>query len=216
MDAHDTQPTPPLSRIDSFILHARPPMVRSPPLDSLLFFGSPGSSPSLDLRLPPLVPFKHGEPSRSTPPGEKHAKLHTQRLPPTLPFLSTASTSPFRGHLKKMPTMRAAPAAAMLRNESPDSVTDLLQQRHTCAAARGLAHGSARSKVLSAILSRGWGTRASPGRKGWPGALAGAVVWARLSAGAGEISESALSWTDDNIRTRAPVFKPTRLRSVYY
>ncbi|OJT10613.1 hypothetical protein TRAPUB_12861 [Trametes pubescens] len=162
-DAHDARPVPPLSRIDSSILPASPPMVRSPPLDSQLFFGSFGSSPSLDLHLPPPVPPKHDEPSRGTPPGEKRAKLRTQRSPPALPFPSTASTSPFRGRLKKTPTKRAAPVAAVLRNESADSVDG-----PTAAAGRGTpaqrheARGSALNKV-SEILSRGWGERRQVG-----------------------------------------------------
>ncbi|EIW52664.1 uncharacterized protein TRAVEDRAFT_24124 [Trametes versicolor FP-101664 SS1] len=159
VDAHNARSMPPLSRIDSSILPASPPMVRSPPLDSQLFFGSFGSSPSLDLRLPPPVPSKHDEPSRSTPPGEKRAKLRTQRSPPALPFPSTASTSPFRGRLKKTPTKRAAPVAAVARNESADSVDG-----PTAAGGRGTpaqrheARGSALNKV-SEILSRGWGER---------------------------------------------------------
>ncbi|KAJ8464095.1 hypothetical protein ONZ51_g9831 [Trametes cubensis] len=109
----------PLSRVDSSILPVSPPRVTSPPLESQLFFGavSPdfGSNPSLHLRLP--------EPSQNKPihatattshasPGDKHKKLKTHRSPPLLPFPSTASSSPFRGRLKKTPTKKSSAAAA--------------------------------------------------------------------------------------------------------
>ncbi|KAI0824445.1 hypothetical protein BC628DRAFT_1379634 [Trametes gibbosa] len=160
----------PLSRVDSSILPASPPMVLSPPLNSQLFFGavSPdfGSNPSLDLRLPEPVQ----KPARPTPDAEKHNKLKTQRSPPPLPFPSGDKSSPFRGRLKKTPTKKKASTptrpVTVERNDSADSVDAPSAAGRGTPAQRYEARSSALTKV-GEILSRGWSERqlvgSSPG-----------------------------------------------------
>ncbi|KAI0329477.1 hypothetical protein GY45DRAFT_862615 [Cubamyces sp. BRFM 1775] len=170
----------PLSRIDSSILPASPPMVTSPPLESQLFFGavSPdfGSNPSLHLRLPEPAQNKHARVAAAahaddtTSPGDKHKKLKTHRSPPLLPFPSTASSSPFRGRLKKTPTKKSSAATASPpssararpgpdRNVSADSVDSVYKEKSRgTPAQRHEARHSALSKV-DEILSRSWSDR---------------------------------------------------------
>ncbi|KAH9850981.1 hypothetical protein C2E23DRAFT_927015 [Lenzites betulinus] len=162
----------PLSRVDSSILPASPPLVTSPPLNSQLFFGavSPdfGSNPSLDLRLPEPArrPGARSTPDAARASGEKRNRLKTQRSPPPLPFPTTDSASPYRGHLKKTPTKKtptkkaATPArpATVERNDSADSVDAPSAAGRGTPAQRYEARGSALTKV-SEILSRGWGER---------------------------------------------------------
>ncbi|KAI0354436.1 hypothetical protein OH77DRAFT_1504812 [Trametes cingulata] len=195
----------PLSRLDSSILPASPPMVTSPPLESQLFFGavSPnfGSSPSLNLRLPEAVEAKHSGHAHApgaqhTTPGKEHKKLKTHRSPPPLPFPSTAKSSPFRGRLKKTPTKKASSAAASPcssaypsprqvfdRNDSEDSVDPPHTDARGTPAQRHEARNSALSKV-DEILSRSWTDRQMAG-SGFPGSPTnfGAYLPAISSAG---------------------------------
>ncbi|KAH9895709.1 hypothetical protein C8Q73DRAFT_447348 [Cubamyces lactineus] len=168
---------PPLSRVDSSILPVSPPMITSPPLESQLFFGavSPdfGSNPSLHLRLPEPTQNKPAQATTAathTSPGDKHKKLKTHRSPPLLPFPSTASSSPFRGRLKKTPTKKSSAAATSPppssrarpgpdRNSSADSVDSVYQAKSRgTPAQRYEARHSALSKV-DEILSRSWSER---------------------------------------------------------
>ncbi|KAI0631450.1 hypothetical protein C8Q77DRAFT_1279539 [Trametes polyzona] len=190
-DAEASRPTvanvgvpaaPPLSRVDSSILPASPPMVTSPPLNSQLFFGavSPdfGSNPSLDLRYPeaaastrPTHAHRASATDASGSPSNRLSpkKLKTQRSPPPLPFPSTDSSSPYRVRLKKTPTKKHASTTStsttshrrpptVERDDSADSVDA------PSAAGRGtpLQRHEARHSALSRvgeILSRGWSER---------------------------------------------------------
>ncbi|KAI9068923.1 hypothetical protein FKP32DRAFT_1608614 [Trametes sanguinea] len=178
-----TAKLPPLSRVDSSILPASPPCVTSPPLESQLFFGavSPdfGSNPSLNLRLPESAETKRKQGAAAydgapATPGKKHAKLTTHRSPPLLPFPSTASTSPFRGRLKKSPTKRVTPASSppsarrgAERTDSADSVDSAKAASRGTPAQRHEARRSALNKV-DEILSRSWSERQLTG-DGFPG-----------------------------------------------
>ena len=160
--------------------------VTSPPLESQLFFGavSPdfGSNPSLHLRLPEPSQHKPIHATATTShasPGDKHKKLKTHRSPPLLPFPSTASSSPFRGRLKKTPTKKSSAAAASPpssararpgpdRNSSADSVDSVTHAKSRgTPAQRHEARHSALSKV-DEILSRSWSERQLVG-DGFPG-----------------------------------------------
>ncbi|KAI8977799.1 hypothetical protein BD414DRAFT_156025 [Trametes punicea] len=175
----------PLARIDSSILPASPPRVTSPPLESQLFFGAVppdfGSNPSLNLRLPDSVEAKHkpglpitGAQRTTATPGDKHKKLRTHRSPPLLPFPSTASSSPFRGRLKKSPTKRGSPASQQPperphadRAESADSAESANMVGRGTPAQRYEARRSALNKVEE-ILSRSWSERQLAG-EAFPG-----------------------------------------------
>ncbi|CDO70539.1 hypothetical protein BN946_scf184573.g7 [Trametes cinnabarina] len=186
----------PLSRVDSSILPASPPCVTSPPLESQLFFGavSPdfGSNPSLNLRLPESAETKctqgTGAVSSRTTSGDKHAKLKTHRSPPLLPFPSKASSSPFRGRLKKTPTKgvnaTASPPSKRLgteRNDSADSVDCGKAPGRGTPAQRYEARQSALNKV-DEILSRSWSERQLTG-DGFPGSPTNFGAFLPLPAG---------------------------------
>ncbi|KAI0710792.1 hypothetical protein C8Q76DRAFT_738718 [Earliella scabrosa] len=95
-----------IPRVDSSVLPMSPPMVTSPPLESQLFFGSTTSlnvrvsAPAKGASTPRIPAHAHGGKAKGTEE-KQHNKLRTQRSPPPLPFPSTASSSPYRGRLKK-------------------------------------------------------------------------------------------------------------------
>ncbi|KAI0668221.1 hypothetical protein C8Q78DRAFT_980258 [Trametes maxima] len=169
---------PPLSRVDSSLLPASPPMVTSPPLQSQLFFGavSPdfGSSPSLNLRLPePTEPDRIPTPAVEHSSDKGHKKLKTHRSPPSLPFPSTASSSPFRGRLKKSPTKKVSQTMVSHsrpepgRSDTADSTDAPKAGGRGTPAQRHEARSAALSKVEE-ILSRSWSDR-QLGGEGFPG-----------------------------------------------
>ena len=179
-----------MSRIDSSILPVSPPMVTSPPLESQLFFGA--TSPSLVLlRSAPAVSVKtvvNAMEKGASDDGKNRNKLRTQREPPLLPFPSTASTSPYRGRLKKSTTRAPQPRPAAERADSGTSScsSDSAYSQATTAtsgkagrgtaAERYIARKTALSKV-DEILSRSWSERQLAGetRSGSPNKF-GAVL----------------------------------------
>ncbi|TFK86963.1 hypothetical protein K466DRAFT_586791 [Polyporus arcularius HHB13444] len=179
------QATPGLTRVDSSILPMSPPLVTSPPLESQLFFGA--SSPSLVLlRSTPAVSVKtvvHTLEKTDKDDVKQPRKLRTQRQPPLLPYPSTASTSPYRGRLKKSPTKNPQSSAqsqptterhdSAASNCSSDSAYSQATTAGNGRAGRGtaaeryLARKTALSKV-DEILSRSWSERQLAG-EGHPG-----------------------------------------------
>lgn len=158
---------PGVSRVDSSVLPMSPPRVTSPPLESQLFFGS---TTSLDMQMsPPATSARHlGGPSSATMssgPGRQHNKLHTQRSPPLLPFPSSASSSPYRGRLKKVSSARPQPPS-FVADRSDGGVSSRADSTDTrgnwtaCGtpAERYHARKTALSKV-DEILSRSWSER---------------------------------------------------------
>ncbi|RPD52399.1 hypothetical protein L227DRAFT_582104 [Lentinus tigrinus ALCF2SS1-6] len=162
-----------ITRVDSSILPMSPPLVTSPPLESQLFFGA--MSPSLVLlRSAPAVSVKtvvNAMEKGTDDDGKQHKKLRTQREPPLLPFPSTASTSPYRGRLKKagpQPQAQSRPVAERADSGVSSSSSDSAYSQATTAtngkvgrgtaAERYLARKTALSKV-DEILSRSWSER---------------------------------------------------------
>ncbi|KAI0697190.1 hypothetical protein C8T65DRAFT_662492 [Cerioporus squamosus] len=173
------------NRVDSSILPMSPPMVTSPPLESQLFFGASSASLVL-LRSAPAVSVKTVVTTMEKgkkDEGKQPNKLRTQREPPLLPFPSTASTSPYRGRLKKSATRNPQPQTqAQATTERHDSAassssSDSAYSQATTAtngkagrgtaAERYLARKTALSKV-DEILSRSWCERQLAG-EGLPG-----------------------------------------------
>ncbi|KAI0738189.1 hypothetical protein C8Q80DRAFT_1114105 [Daedaleopsis nitida] len=138
-----------LPRVDSSVLPMSPPMVTSPPLESQLFFGS---TTSLDAQFSAAVHNKVLMPAPAARPGQHHNKLRTQRPPPPLPFPSTASTSPYRGRLKKTPTSKGGPSRSGSRSGTAGGGA------RGNAAERHIARKTALSKVEE-IVSRSWSER---------------------------------------------------------